>query len=90
MNKKRLLCAVVLSLGAAFLSGCLFVSAPPTGEVEGYVVDHLSGEPVAGARVTAFPAGGGLPMYWAGSGYFGPFGTTNASGYYKLVLPKGL
>jgi hypothetical protein len=90
MNRAKLVLAVAVSLGAAFLSGCLFVQAPPTGIVEGYVTDHLSGEPVAGAKVVAYPLGGDLPEYWVGSDYYGPFGTTNGNGYYKLVLPKGM
>jgi len=89
MNKKRLLCALVLSLGVAFLSGCLFVKAPPTGEIVGYVVDHLAGEPVAGTRITAYPQDG-TPMYWVGSDYFGPYASSGADGSYKLVVPEGL
>ncbi len=104
MKRTRALFAVVLTLGTAFLSGCLFVSAPPTeiiedvtdhvsgepvagarvtptGIIEGYVTAHLSGEPVAGTRVTAYPQGRRAPIY---------FGTSNAAGFYRLVVPEGL
>jgi len=90
MNRTKALLVVVLALGAVFLSGCLFVPALPTGTIEGHVVNHLSGEPVVGSRVTAFPSGGDIPEYWVGSDYFGPLGTTNAAGYYRLVVPEGM
>lgn len=89
MGKTRVVLAVLLSLGAAFLSGCLFVSAPSTGIVEGYVTDHLSGEAVAGATVWAWPLGGATPMYSVGSKYYGPVAVTDANGFYRLVLPEG-
>ncbi len=88
--KKKLFLSLVLSLGAAFLSGCLFVPAPSTGTVEGFVTDHLSGEPVGGASVNAWPLGGSTPMYSVGSPYYGSSTVTDANGFYRLVLPEGL
>ncbi len=90
MNRKKLIAGLVLALGTAFLSGCFFDSAPPTGTIEGYVTDYLSGEPVAGAHVVAYPLGGGPPMYGVGSGYYGPFATTGGNGFYQVVVPKGM
>ncbi|MCX7750283.1 MAG: carboxypeptidase regulatory-like domain-containing protein [Candidatus Bipolaricaulota bacterium] len=90
MTKTRVVFAALLSLGAAFLAGCLFVSAPSTGTVEGYVTDHLSGEAVAGATVKAWPLGGANPMYSVGSPYYGTSTVTDGRGFYRLVLPEGL
>ncbi len=89
MTKARVVLVTLVVLGAAFLSGCLFVKAPPTGEIEGYVTDHLSGEAVAGATVLAWPMAG-RPVYWSDSDYFGPQAVTDDNGYYKLVLPEGM
>lgn len=88
MNRKKLICAIVLALGAATLSGCLFVPALPTGEIEGYVVDAGAGSPVVGAKVVAHPEGD-TPGYWVGTDYFGPIAITDAQGYYRLRVPEG-
>ncbi len=90
MTRTKLLLTTVLALGAAFLSGCLFVSAPPTGTIEGYVTDHLSGEPVEGATVKAWPMDGEPPKYSVISAHYSPMAVTNAAGYYRLVVPEGL
>lgn len=48
------------------------------GSIEGYVTDASSGNPIAGAAVSA-TATGEMPR----------FGTTDASGFYRLMLPQG-
>ncbi|MGQ9700733.1 MAG: carboxypeptidase regulatory-like domain-containing protein [Candidatus Bipolaricaulaceae bacterium] len=88
MLKRVLLAGLVLS--ALALSGCLFVRAPSTGVIEGYVTNHLSGEPVVGATVTAWPLDGEAPRYTVSSDYYSPRGVTNSEGYYRLLLPEGL
>lgn len=86
MLKRILLAATVVS--ALALSGCLFIKAPPTGVVEGYVTDHLSGEPVVGAFVRAWPLDAEPPRYTVITDYFSPTAVTDDKGYYRLVLPK--
>ncbi|MBC7318097.1 carboxypeptidase regulatory-like domain-containing protein [Candidatus Bipolaricaulota bacterium] len=88
MLKRVLL--VGLILGALALSGCLFVRAPETGVIEGYVTNHLSGEPVVGAVVRAWPMDGEAPRYTVISDYYSPTAVTNSDGYYRLVVPEGL
>lgn len=87
MLKRVLL--VGLALGALALSGCLFVRAPSTGVIEGYVTNHLSGEPVVGATVRAWPLDGQPPKYTVISDYYSPTAVTNSEGYYRLVVPEG-
>ena len=86
---RRFLIALVVLSGLA-LSGCLFIKAPPTGVIEGYVTNHLSGEPVVGALVRAWPADGEAPRYTVISDYYGATAVTNSEGYYRLVVPEGL
>ncbi|MCX7844871.1 MAG: carboxypeptidase-like regulatory domain-containing protein, partial [Candidatus Bipolaricaulota bacterium] len=86
---KRLL-FVGLALSALALSGCLFVRAPQTGVIEGYVTNHLSGEPVAGATVRAWPMDGEAPRYGVISDYYGPMSVTDANGFYRLTVPEGM
>ncbi|MEN3009890.1 MAG: carboxypeptidase regulatory-like domain-containing protein [Candidatus Bipolaricaulaceae bacterium] len=86
---KRVLFAGLI-LGALTLSGCLFVRAPKTGVIEGYVTDHLSGEPVVGATVRAWPMDGEAPRYGVISDYYGPMAVTDANGYYRLTVPEGM
>jgi len=88
MLRRFLIVFVVLS-GLA-LSGCLFIKAPPTGVIEGYVTNHLSGEPVVGALVRAWPVDGEAPRYTVISDYYGATTVTNSEGYYRLVVPEGL
>jgi len=88
MLRRFLIVFVVLS-GLA-LSGCLFIKAPPTGVIEGYVTNHLSGEPVVGALVRAWPVDGEAPRYTVISDYYGATAVTNSDGYYRLVVPEGL
>ncbi len=88
MLKRLLFAALVLSAFA--LSGCLFVRAPATGVIEGYVTNHLAGEPVVGAVVKAWPMDGAAPRYGVISDYYGPMAVTNADGYFRLVVPEGL
>ncbi|HID09152.1 TPA: carboxypeptidase regulatory-like domain-containing protein, partial [Candidatus Micrarchaeota archaeon] len=85
---KYLLLLFPVGVAVAFMSGCLFIPARPTGTVEGYVVDAGAGSPVVGALVTAYPAGD-EPVYWVGSPYFSPTAITDENGYYRLTLPKG-
>jgi len=80
----------VLILGALALSGCLFVRAPSTGVIEGYVTDYRAGAPVAGALVRAWPLNGEAPRYTVSSDYYGATAVTNSEGYYRLVVPEGL
>lgn len=87
MLKRVLL--VGLALGALALSGCLFVRAPSTGVIEGYVTDCRAGAPVAGALVKAWPLDGEQPKYTVISDYYSPTAITNADGYYRLVVPEG-
>ncbi|MGB9758140.1 MAG: carboxypeptidase regulatory-like domain-containing protein [Candidatus Bipolaricaulaceae bacterium] len=86
---KRFLFALLV-VGALALSGCLFIKAPPTGVIEGYVTEHLSGEAVVGATVRAWPLNGEAPRYTVSSDYYSPMTTTNSEGYYRLVVPEGL
>lgn len=88
MLKRVLFVGLVLS--ALALSGCLFVRAPSTGVIEGYVTNHLSGEPVAEATVKAWPMDEAAPRYGVISDYYGPMTTTDADGYYRLVVPEGM
>jgi hypothetical protein len=88
MLRRVLLGGLILSAPA--LSGCLFVRAPSTGVIEGYVTNHLSGEPVVGATVRAWPLGGEAPRYTVISDYYGATAVTNSEGYYRLVVPEGL
>ncbi|MFN3346234.1 MAG: ATPase, T2SS/T4P/T4SS family, partial [Candidatus Bipolaricaulaceae bacterium] len=88
MLKRVLFAGLVLSTLA--LSGCLFIRAPSTGVIEGYVTNHLSGEPVAGALVKAWPMDGEAPRYTVISDYYGASAVTDAEGYYRLVVPEGL
>jgi hypothetical protein len=88
MLRRVLLAGLILS--ALALSGCLFVRAPSTGVIEGYVTNHLSGEPVVGATVRAWPLGGEAPRYTVISDYYGATAVTNSEGYYRLVVPEGL
>lgn len=86
---KYVLLASLLAL-IALLAGCLFAPAPPTGTIEGYVVDAGAGSPVVGATVKAFPMDdNGEPIYWVTTGYFNAVATTDENGHYKLILPKG-
>ncbi len=90
MKRMKWLLFGILGLGALSLTGCFFISARPTGVVEGYVVDAGAGSPVVGALVTAYPLNGkDGPIYWVGSSYFSPTAITDESGHYKLVLPEG-
>ncbi len=90
MRRVKYALLVLLSVLIALLTGCLFAPAPPTGTIEGYVVDAGAGSPVVGATVKAFPMDdNGEPMYWVTTGYFNAMATTDAEGHYKLVLPKG-
>ncbi|MEN3010440.1 MAG: carboxypeptidase-like regulatory domain-containing protein [Candidatus Bipolaricaulaceae bacterium] len=86
---KRVLFAGLI-LGALTLSGCLFVRAPDTGVIEGYVTNHLSGEPVVGATVRAWPMDGEAPRYGVISDYYGPMAVTDANGFYRLTVPEGM
>ncbi len=88
MRKRVLFAGLVLS--ALALSGCLFIRAPSTGVIEGYVTNHLSGEPVAGALVKAWPMNGEAPRYFVISDYYGASTVTNSEGYYRLVVPEGM
>jgi hypothetical protein len=88
MLRRLLLAGLILS--ALALSGCLFVRAPSTGVIEGYVTNHLSGEPVLGATVRAWPLDGEAPRYTVISDYYGTTAVTNSEGYYRLVVPEGL
>lgn len=85
---KRIL-LVGLVLGALALSGCLFVRAPETGVIEGYVTDCRAGAPVAGALVRAWPLDGEAPSYTMISDYYSPTAITNSEGYYRIVVPEG-
>ncbi|HIQ00207.1 TPA: hypothetical protein EYH33_06685 [Candidatus Bipolaricaulota bacterium] len=88
-NAKRLVVSLA-GMAALALAGCMFIPAAPTGSIEGFVVDHGSGEPVVGAVVLAYPEGGDVPLYTVGSAYYGPVATTDASGHYKLTVPEGI
>jgi hypothetical protein len=88
MLRRVLLAGLILS--ALALSGCLFVRAPSTGVIEGYVTDCRAGAPVAGAVVRAWPLDGEAPRYTVISDYYGATAVTNAEGYYRLVVPEGL
>lgn len=83
---------VLLVVGAAALlalSGCLFISAVPTGFIEGHVTDFGAGEPVVGATVTAWPESG-EPIYLVRSQHFSPVDTTDSLGHYRLTVPEGI
>lgn len=88
MSKRLLFVGLILS--ALALSGCLFIRAPSTGIIEGYVTNHLSGEPVVGAVVRAWPMDGEAPRYTVSSDYYGATAVTNSEGYYRLVVPEGM
>ena len=88
MLRRVLLAGLILS--ALTLSGCLFVRAPSTGVIEGYVTDCRAGAPVAGAIVRAWPLDGEAPRYTVISDYYGATAVTNSEGYYRLVVPEGL
>ena len=88
MLRRVLLAGLILSTLA--LSGCLFVRAPSTGVIEGYVTDYRAGAPVAGALVRAWPLDGEAPRYTVISDYYGATAVTNSEGYYRLVVPEGL
>jgi len=88
MLRRFLLAFVIVSSLA--LSGCFFIKGPPTGVIEGYVTNHLSGEPVVGATVRAWPLDGRPPRYTVISDYYGATAVTDSEGYYRLVVPEGL
>ncbi len=90
MKRIRWLLLGMIGVAALALTGCFFISARPTGTIEGYVIDAGAGSPVVGALVTAYPQGAGdAPPYWVGSPYFSPTAVTDANGHYELVLPEG-
>jgi|GEM_PF-1056821 hypothetical protein len=90
MKNLRWTLFAAVGMAALALTGCLFVPAAPTGVIEGFVVDHGAGEPVQGAVVMAYPEGGDIPLYTVGSAYYGPVATTDADGYYRLIVPEGV
>lgn len=90
MKKAKYLLLLGAGLAALALAGCMFIPAAPTGYIEGYVVDAGAGAPVVGAKVTAWIQDGQSPIYQVSSGYFTPFATTDADGFYRLVVPEGV
>lgn len=71
------------------LTGCLFISAIPTGVIEGHVTDFGAGEPVIGSTVTAWPESG-EPIYLVRSQHFSPVDITDSLGHYRLTVPEGI
>ncbi len=89
MNKTRLGAAFAGGLLCALLAGCMFITGPPIGTIEGVVTDAGAGAPVEGAWVIAYPAGGSPPQYSVDTDFFRPAALTDAEGRYRLVVPKG-
>lgn len=87
-RQMRYILLAVCSATMLALSGCLFITAGPTGFIEGHVTDFGAGEPVIGSTVTAWPESG-EPMYMVRSQHFSPVDITDSLGHYQLTLPEG-
>jgi len=90
MFRRFLLAFVIISSLALLGCLCPCLKGPPTGVIEGYVTNHLSGEAVVGATVRAWPLDGEAPRYTVISDYYKATAVTDSEGYYRLVVPEGL